>query len=57
MLQEEVEVSGHGVREEEVEVEEVQEVLEVLEEVRGEQVALHHPHQAAAAAASPGALR
>jgi hypothetical protein len=42
VLQEEVEVSGHGVREEEVEVEEVQEVLEVLEEVRGEQVALQY---------------
>ena len=56
MLREEVEVSGHGVREEVVEVEEVQ---EVLEEVRGEPVALppHRPHQAAAAAASPGALR
>ena len=58
MLQEEVEVSGHGVREEVVVVvEEVQEVPEELEEVRGEQVALHRPHQAAAAAASPGALR
>ena len=58
MLQEEVEVSGHEVREEEVVVE-VEEVQEVLEEVRGEPVALplHHPHQAAAAAASPGALR
>ena len=53
MLREEVEVSGHGVREEV----EVQEVPEVLEEVRGEQAALHHPHQAAVAAASPAALR
>ena len=58
MLQEEVEVSGHEVREEVVVVvEEVQEVLEELEEVRGEQATLHHPHQAAAAAASPAALR
>ena len=57
MLREEVEVSGHEVREEVVVVEEVQEVLEVLEEVRGEQVALHHPRQVAAAAASPAALR
>ena len=54
MLREEGEVSGHEVREEVVVVEEVQ---EVPEEVRGEQVALHHPHQVAAAAASPGALR
>ena len=56
MLREEVEVSGHEVREEVVVVEEVQ---EVLEEVRGEQVALplHHPRQVAAAAASPAALR
>ena len=57
MLREEVEVSGHGVREEVVVVEEVQEVPEELEEVRGEQATLHHPRQAAAAAASPGALR
>ena len=57
VLQEEVEVSGHGVREKVVAVEEVQEVPEELEEVRGEQAPLHHPHQAAAAAASPGALR
>ena len=57
MLREEVEVSGHEVREEVVVVEEVQEVPEELEEVRGEQATLHHPHQAAAAAASPGALR
>ena len=58
MLQEEVEVSGHEVLEEVVEVE-VEEVQEVLEEVQGEQVALplHRPHQVAAAAASPGALR
>ena len=55
MLREEVEVSGHEVREEVVVVEEVQEVPEVLEEVRGEQAALHHPHQAGAAVASPGA--
>ena len=56
MLEERVEVSGLWLREVEVEVEEVQ---EVPEEVRGEQVALppHHPHQAAAAAASPGAVR
>ena len=57
MLQEEVEVSGHEVLEEEVE--EVEEVQEVLEKVQGEQVALplHRPRQVAAAAASPGALR
>jgi hypothetical protein len=58
VLREEVEVSGHGVLEEVVvAVEEVQEVPEELEEVRGEQAPLHRPHQAAAAAASPVALR
>ena len=60
MLEERVEVSGHEVREEvEVEVEEVQEVLAVEEEEEEGQLAppLHHPHQAAAAVASPGALR
>ena len=39
------------------EVEEVQEVLAVLEEEEEGQLAppLHHPHQAVAAVASPGA--
>ena len=56
MLQERVEVSGLWVREVEVEVEEAQEVLEVVEEEEGQLAPpLHHPHQAVAAVASPGA--
>ena len=56
MLEERVEVSGLWVRE--VEEEEVQEVLAVLEEEEGQLAPpLHHPHQAVAAVASPGALR
>ena len=42
----------------EVEEEEVQEVLAVAVEEEGQLAPpLHHPHQAAAAVASPGALR
>ena len=57
VLEERVEVSGHEVRVEVVE--EVREVLAVEEEEEEGQLAppLHHPHQAAAAVASPGALR
>ena len=57
VLEERVEVSWLWVREVEEEVEEVQEVLEVLEEEEEGQLAppLHHPHQAVAAVASPGA--
>ena len=55
VLEERVEVSGHEVREVE-EVEEVQEVLAVLAVEEGQLAPpLHHPHQAAAAVASPGA--
>ena len=39
------------------EVEEVQEVLEVEEEEGQLAPPLHHPHQAVAAVANPGALR
>ena len=60
VLEERVEVSGLWLREEEVveEEEEVQEVLEVLEEEEGQLAPpLRHRRQAAAAVASPGALR
>ena len=55
VLEERVEVSGHEVRVEVEEVEEVQEVLAVEEEEGQLAPPLHHPHQAAAAVASPGA--
>ena len=58
VLEERVEVSGHEVLEVEVEEEEeAQEVLAVEEEEGQLAPPLHHPHQAAAAVASPGALR
>ena len=55
VLEGRVEVSGHEVRVEVEEVEEVQEVLAVEEEEGQLAPPLHHPHQAAAAVASPGA--